>query len=84
MLADTCEARARAEKPADNEQIADLVKAVFDMYTTAGQMNNTPLTFRDLSTARKSFERVLQNMYHPRVLYPGQKKEQTDDKSDTK
>ena len=74
MLADTVEARARAEKPSKNEQIAELVKATFDLYTTAGQMDNTPLTFRDMSIIRQSFERVLRNIYHPRVLYPGQNK----------
>ncbi len=74
MLADSCEARARAERPANNEQVSELVKSVFDYYSTAGQMDNTPLTFRDLSIARKSFERVLKNIYHPRVLYPEQKK----------
>ncbi len=72
MLADSCEARARAEHPSNNDQISELVKSVFDNYSTAGQMDNTPLTFRDLSIARKSFERVLKNIYHPRVLYPEQ------------
>ena len=83
MLADTVEARARAERPSNNEQICELVKSVFDYYSTTGQMDNTPLTFKDLSTTRKSFERVLKNIYHPRVLYPEQqKKSETDAKSD--
>ena len=64
-----------------NPQIAELVRSVFNLYSNSGQMDDTPLTFNDLSVARKSFERVLQNIYHPRVLYPGQKKEQTDEKS---
>lgn len=84
MLADTVEARARAERPANKEQIAELVKSVFNLYSNSGQMDDTPLTFNDLSVARKSFERVLQNIYHPRVLYPGQKKEQADEKSGDK
>ena len=78
MLADTVEAKARAERPSDKEQISELVKGVFNMYSNSGQMDNTPLTFKDLSIARESFERVLQNIYHPRVLYPGQNKEQAD------
>ncbi len=80
MLADSCEARARAERPANSEQISELVKSVFDYYSTAGQMDNTPLTFRDLSVARKSFERVLKNIYHPRVLYPDQRKKAENNK----
>lgn len=74
MLADTVEARARAERPANKEQINELVKSVFNLYSSSGQMDNTPLTFKDLTTARESFERVLQNIYHPRVLYPEVKK----------
>lgn len=76
MLADTVEAKARAEKPANAEQISELVKSVFNLYSTGGQMDNTPLSFHDLSTARDSFVRVLKNIYHPRVLYPAQLQEQ--------
>ena len=82
MLADTVEARARAERPSNNEQISELVKSVFDLYTTAGQMDNTPLTFHDLSVARQAFERVLRNIYHPRVLYPGQNKKAADEQKE--
>ena len=74
MLADSVEARARAERPTTKEEISELVKSMFNLYSNSGQMDNTPLTFRDLTTARQSFERVLQNIYHPRVLYPGQKR----------
>ncbi len=70
MFADTVEARARAEHPGTPEEIHELVKDVFNLYTTAGQIDNTPLTMKDLSTARGSFERVLQNMYHQRMRYP--------------
>lgn len=76
MMADSVEARARAEKPTTKEEISELVKSMFNLYSSSGQMDNAPLTFRDMSTARESFERVLRNMYHPRVLYPGQKKKE--------
>ena len=74
MLADSVEARARAEKPANKEQIAEIVRSMFNLYSSNGQMDNAPLTFKDISIARTSFERVLQNMYHSRMLYPGQAK----------
>ena len=86
MLADSVEARARAEHPTTKEEISELVRSMFNLYSSSGQMDNTPLTFRDLTVARQSFERVLQNMYHPRVLYPGQKKktEETDNDAEKK
>ena len=73
MLADTVEARARAERPNNKEEIAELVRSVFNMYSSNGQMDDTPLTFHDLTIARASFERILQNIYHHRALYPEQK-----------
>lgn len=74
MLADSVEARARAETPTSKEQISDIVRSMFNLYSSNGQMDNAPLTFRDISVARESFERVLQNMYHSRMLYPDQEK----------
>ena len=82
MIADSVEARARAEKPTNKEEIAELVKSMFNLYSSSGQMDNSPLTFRDMSIARQSFERVLQNMYHPRVLYPGQQKKEAGSNSE--
>ena len=74
MLADSVEARARAEKPTTKEQIAEIVRSMFNLYSSNGQMDNAPMTFKDISIARAAFERVLQNMYHSRMLYPGQEK----------
>lgn len=72
MLADTCEARARADKPKNDEEIKDLVKSVFDYYSTSGQLDYAPLTLQDLTKIRESFIKVLRNTYHPRVRYPDQ------------
>ena len=70
MLADTTEARARAERPSNDEEIRTLVKSVFDIYYTSNQLNDTPLTLHDMDIAMESFIRVLRNIYHPRVRYP--------------
>ena len=84
MLADTVEAKARADQPSTQEEISDLVKGVFSMYVNNGQMDDTPLTFHDLAIARESFERVLQNIYHQRVRYPAQKTEETEKTEESK
>ena len=75
MLADSCEARARGDRPKNDEEIEALVKSVFDYYSSSGQLDDAPLTLRDLKKIRESFVRVLRNSYHPRVKYPEQKKE---------
>lgn len=81
MLADTCEAKARADRPANEKQIKELVRDVFNYYSTSGQLDDTPLTLDDLTIARDSFARVLRNIYHPRVRYPNENKNNNEPKT---
>ncbi len=70
MLADGCEARARAELPKDEEELRMMVKKVFDFVEREGQLDDTTFTFRDLNHAGESFVNTLKNTYHPRLQYP--------------
>ncbi|PKO00701.1 MAG: hypothetical protein CVU42_02410 [Chloroflexi bacterium HGW-Chloroflexi-4] len=70
MLADGCEARARAELPKTTEDLERLVKAVFDYCLNEGQFDKTNLTLKDLKIAQESFINTLSNTYHPRIKYP--------------
>ena len=70
MLADGCEARARADLPKDDSEVEALVKKVFDFLYKEGQLDDTTLTQKDLNVARQSFSNTLRNTYHPRIQYP--------------
>ncbi len=70
MLADGCQARARAEIPQDEEEIHTLVRKVVDYCQREGQLDDTRLTLRDLNIITESFVKTLQNTYHPRIRYP--------------
>jgi len=70
MLADGCEAKARAELPKDDEELDSLVKNVIDYCQKEGQLDDTSLTLMDLSKIAKSFVDTLKNTYHPRLRYP--------------
>ncbi len=70
MLADGCEARARAEMPKNETELRALVKKVIDHCQKEGQLENTNLTFRDLTLASESIVNTLRNTYHPRIIYP--------------
>jgi len=70
MLADGCEARARAELPRSEVELRSLVKKVFDYLQQEGQLDQTSLTLRDLNIAAESFTNTLRNSYHPRIVYP--------------
>jgi len=70
MLADGCEARARADLPKDEIELSALIKRVFDYCQGEGQLDDTRLTLRDLNIAAESFLNTLRGFYHPRIVYP--------------
>ena len=70
MLADGSEARARAQRPQTEEEIRTIVLSTIESAQKQGQLDNTPLTSRDLSIITDAFVTVLRGAYHPRVNYP--------------
>lgn len=70
MLADGCEARARAELPKTTEDLEKLVKSIFEYCLKEGQFDKTNLTLKDMKIAQESIINTLSNTYHPRIQYP--------------
>ena len=70
MLADGCEARARAEHPPDEHELRRLVHDTITTRIREGQLSDTELTLRDLKTIEDTFVAALQGVYHPRIQYP--------------
>jgi putative nucleotidyltransferase with HDIG domain len=70
MLADGSEARMRAERPKDAEELRTLIKNTVENRVAAGQLDDTDLTLRDLETIVESFTTTLRGIYHPRIEYP--------------
>ena len=70
MLADGCEARVRAERPADEGALQDMIKGVIDHRLSTGQLDDTDLTLKDLDVILDSFTATLKGIYHPRIKYP--------------
>jgi hypothetical protein len=70
MFADGVEARARAERPANDEEMHNLVRSVIENRRRDGQLNDAPLTQRDLTAIIESFVATLRVSYHPRLEYP--------------
>ncbi|MBC7877981.1 MAG: HDIG domain-containing protein [Anaerolineales bacterium] len=73
MLADATEARARAERPATDDELRALVRNVIETVQKFGQLDDTLLTLRDLSLITESFATTLRGTYHPRIQYPNAK-----------
>jgi putative nucleotidyltransferase with HDIG domain len=77
MLADGVEAKARADKPQNREEIDKLVRWVIADRLSNGQLARTDLTLKDIDTIRSSFTNTLRNFYHPRLQYPEPAEEDT-------
>lgn len=77
MLADGSEARVRAERPADESELREVIKSVIEHRLSSGQLDETELTLRDLDEMIESFTTTLRGIYHPRLEYPDSKKNST-------
>jgi putative nucleotidyltransferase with HDIG domain len=76
MLADGSEARARAERPQTEEDLEKIVRTTIENAQKQGQLDNTPLTLRDLDLIADSFVTILRGTHHPRVTYPKDESEE--------
>ena len=70
MLADGSEARARAQRPQTEEDLRKVVLATIESAQKQGQLDNAPLTSRDLSVITDAFVTILRGAHHPRIAYP--------------
>jgi hypothetical protein len=73
MLADATEARARAERPTNEDDLRSLVRNVIQTVQKYNQLDDTLLTLRDLHLITESFVTTLRGTYHPRIQYPNAK-----------
>jgi len=70
MLADSVEAASRSLKKVNPQSVEELVDGIFTARMKDGQLDATPLTFRQLLKIKESFVFTLLNMLHARVEYP--------------
>ncbi len=70
MLADGCEARARAERPPTEFALRKMIKETIDARIADNQLDDVPFTPRDLNVIQDVFTSTLKGVYHPRLEYP--------------
>ncbi|MFH2104506.1 MAG: HDIG domain-containing metalloprotein [Chloroflexota bacterium] len=70
MFSDSVEARARANRPKNDDEMRAIVRDVIDRCQREGQLDDTPLTQRELTRITESFVTTLRVTYHPRLEYP--------------
>lgn len=69
-LADAVEAAGRSLKKVTPQSVEDLISSIFTSRLDDGQLDNAPLTFRELTAIKSSFVRTLLSSLHSRVEYP--------------
>ncbi len=69
MLADAVEATVRAYREPSVSRIRHIVSGIVAERFTSGELDECPLTLRDLNKIKASFERTLTGIYHGRIHY---------------
>jgi putative nucleotidyltransferase with HDIG domain len=70
MIADTCEASARALPDPSPERIHALVHKRVNEVFSEGQLDECDLTLKDLNAVAAAMSRALEAVYHSRPAYP--------------
>lgn len=70
MMADSVEAAARSLPSHDQDAIDKLVEKIINHQIESGQFENCDITYREISSIKKIFKRMLTSIYHVRVAYP--------------
>ena len=70
MMADSVEAASRTLMEPTPARIRSLVENIIKSIYAERQLDETELTFRDLSKIIESFSRILTGLFHQRIAYP--------------
>lgn len=74
MMADAVEAASRSLKDYSEESIGALVDKIIDGQIADGRYKDSPISFNDIETVKRTFKTRLATIYHSRVAYPEEKK----------
>ena len=69
MLADAVESAVRAAKNPSSEEIDSIIEKIIKERLNDGQLEDSPLTLKDLKTIAETFSRMLRGMHHKRIKY---------------
>lgn len=71
MLADGVESAVRALSDSSPERIRSCIDGIVRARLESGQLDEAPLTIRDIDRVKREFVRVLTGIHHHRIDYPG-------------
>jgi len=84
MLADAIEAATRSLTAPSPEEIRSTIDRLVRMRLTEGDLDECPLTLREIELVKSEFHKVLTGIHHQRVVYPEPPGGATDDGTNEK
>ena len=70
MMADSIESATRVLQEPTPERVRDLVEGIIEGKQQDGQLDEAPLTMREITVLKDTFVKVLSGIYHHRIDYP--------------
>ncbi|MBK7229708.1 MAG: HDIG domain-containing protein [Ignavibacteriales bacterium] len=72
MLADGCESAVRSITEPDAQKVENMINNIFNSRLKEGQLDEAPITFRDITKMKEAFLSILISQHHRRIKYPKQ------------
>ncbi len=70
MIVDSIEAASRSIKDFSDESLQKMIDNIINQKLEEQQLQQSPLTFKELRTIKEILIKRLKNIYHSRVMYP--------------
>jgi putative nucleotidyltransferase with HDIG domain len=78
MLSDSIEAASRSLPEKNEESLNKLINQIINSKVDNHELDDAPLTFKDIKVIKAIFLEKMKNIYHVRIQYPSEEKEQSD------
>lgn len=72
MLADGCESAVRSIEEPDSDKVENVIDGIFKSRIDDGQLEDSPLTYSDITKMKEAFLSILLSQHHRRIRYPKQ------------
>jgi putative nucleotidyltransferase with HDIG domain len=85
MLADACESASRSIEEFEPQKVENMINHIFKTRMEDGQLDESPITLRDLNKIKEAFLTIIVGQHHKRIRYPNQdqiEKEEPEDSNE--
>ncbi|MGB5894384.1 MAG: HDIG domain-containing metalloprotein [Ignavibacteriaceae bacterium] len=72
MLADGCESAVRSIAEPDSDKVENVIDGIFNSRIDDGQLEDSPVTYSDITKMKEAFLSILLSQHHRRIRYPKQ------------